>query len=112
MSTVVSIFTSTYVFAWSRYFPNTPLQYAPSFDGRIVLYPTTENLRDYLSWRQVDCECSAVCLRLHNEQKLIMLLLSRLGHINNLFNTCFWALVHAGATEEAANKRLEVTCII
>lgn len=53
---------------WNTYFPGTPLRYAPSFDGRAVLYPTTLNLRDYLAWRQVDC------------------------HINNLFNTTFWAL--------------------
>ncbi|RHZ17319.1 hypothetical protein DYB37_006467, partial [Aphanomyces astaci] len=30
------------------------------------------NMRDYLSWRHVDC------------------------HINNLYNTCFWSLVHTG----------------
>lgn len=28
----------------------------PTFDGRAVCYPTWENLRDYLSWRQVDCK--------------------------------------------------------
>ena len=26
------------------------------FDGRVVLYPTEKNLRDYLSWRQADCK--------------------------------------------------------
>ncbi|KAL8831075.1 MAG: hypothetical protein Q9170_005455 [Blastenia crenularia] len=44
----------------------------PSFDGRVVQYPSLQNLRDYLSWRQVDC------------------------HINNLYNTTFWALVQKG----------------
>nr|XP_047146742.1 probable tRNA(His) guanylyltransferase [Hydra vulgaris] len=42
------------------------------FDGRIILYPSLENIRDYLSWRQADC------------------------HINNLYNTCFWSLVNKG----------------
>lgn len=27
----------------------------PSFDGRAVQYPSVQNLRDYMSWRQVDC---------------------------------------------------------
>lgn len=31
-----------------------------------------QNLRDYMSWRQVDC------------------------HINNLYNTTFWALIQKG----------------
>lgn len=48
------------------------LKEPPSFDGRIVLYPTTKHLRDYLSWRQADV------------------------HVNNLFNTVFWALVDRG----------------
>ena len=37
-----------------------------------MLYPTTAHLRDYLSWRQADT------------------------HINNLYNTAFWALVDRG----------------
>ncbi|KAL8656741.1 MAG: hypothetical protein Q9226_002575 [Calogaya cf. arnoldii] len=44
----------------------------PSFDGRVVQYPSFQNIRDYLSWRQADC------------------------HINNLYNTAFWALVQKG----------------
>lgn len=55
-SSVVSLFTSNYVFNWGRYFPSTNLKYPPSFDSRVVLYPTTRNVRDYLSWRQVDCK--------------------------------------------------------
>lgn len=36
---------------------STPLDLAwlPTFDGRAVCYPSERNLRDYLSWRQVDC---------------------------------------------------------
>jgi hypothetical protein len=30
------------------------------------------------------------------------------GHINNLHNTTFWALVGKGMTEREATKRLEV----
>lgn len=54
VSTLTSYFTSCYVFHWSRYFPDTPLRYPPSFDGRIVLYPTQQEVRDYFAWRQAD----------------------------------------------------------
>ncbi|KAI4141850.1 MAG: hypothetical protein LQ340_007522, partial [Diploschistes diacapsis] len=77
ITTVVSTFTAHYVHAWSDYFPNVTLtQPLPSFDGRAIEYPTKEALRDYMSWRQVDC------------------------HVNNLFNTAFWALVQRGCLNE------------
>lgn len=70
VTTMVSLFTSTFVFAWPLFFTNTDrLQYPPSFDGRMVCYPNDHVLRDYVSWRQADC------------------------HVNNQYNTCFWALV-------------------
>lgn len=69
LSNVNSLFTSSFVFYWNRWFGSEPLKYPPSFDARIVLYPSEENLKDYLSWRQADV------------------------HINNLYNTCFWNLV-------------------
>lgn len=69
LTTVVSLFTSAYVFHWSNFFGYLKMLYPPSFDGRVILFPTETNLRDYLSWRQVDT------------------------HINNLYNTTFWALV-------------------
>ncbi|TBU33543.1 tRNAHis guanylyltransferase [Dichomitus squalens] len=72
LTTVTSLFTSSYVFNWSKYLSDTPLKYCPSFDGRIVLYPSTTVVRDYFSWRQADT------------------------HINNLYNTLFWALVLKG----------------
>ncbi|KAL2820709.1 Thg1 C terminal domain-containing protein [Aspergillus granulosus] len=74
VTTIVSTFTAHYIFLWSKYFPDMLLQppYLPSFDGRAVVYPTTRNLRDYMSWRQVDC------------------------HINNLYNTTFWYMVQEG----------------
>ncbi|KAK8850597.1 hypothetical protein IAR55_004516 [Kwoniella newhampshirensis] len=84
-SSIVSLFTSSYVFYWSQYFPNTPLRYPPSFDSRVVLYPGEKELRDYFSWRQADT------------------------HINNLYNTTFWALVHGGQTTTEANKTLQGT---
>ena len=85
ITTIVSYFASSYVFHWSTHFQATPLKYPPTFDCRIVLYPTNQNLRDYLSWRQADC------------------------HINNLYNTCFWALVHSGLTTVDAEKKLSVS---
>lgn len=58
----------------------------PSFDGRVVLYPSSSNLRDYMSWRQVDC------------------------HINNLYNTTFWVLVQKGGMDATqAEERLKGT---
>ena len=84
-TTMASYFASSYVFYWSTHLGATPLKYPPTFDCRIVLYPTNQNLRDYLSWRQADC------------------------HINNLYNTCFWALVHSGLSTTEAEKRLSVS---
>ncbi len=69
ITTIASLFSANYVYRWSKYFPEKTLIYPPSFDARAVLYPSDQNLRDYLSWRQADC------------------------HINNLYNTTFWALV-------------------
>ncbi|KAI9566915.1 Thg1 C terminal domain-containing protein [Boletus coccyginus] len=84
LSTLTSYFTSCYVFHWPQYFPDTPLRYPPSFDGRIVLYPDERAIRDYFAWRQTDT------------------------HINNLYNTVFWALVQQGGqttTEAHATLR-------
>lgn len=63
MTHVASQFSSSYVFYWKEFFGEQPLLYPPSFDGRVVLYPSNRNLRDYLSWRQADCECilSSTC---------------------------------------------------
>ena len=56
MTNVVSLFASSYVMRWQEYFTDKPLLYPPAFDARVVLYPTNQNLRDYLSWRQADCK--------------------------------------------------------
>ncbi|MCJ1297275.1 tRNA-His guanylyltransferase [Hypocenomyce scalaris] len=75
-TTIAATFTSYYVHLWSSYFPDKALSPPlPSFDGRAVQYPSVQNLRDYLCWRQVDC------------------------HINNLYNTTFWALVQQGGID-------------
>ena len=82
LSCVLSLFTSSYALNFVDYFSDLmipqedgtlkqvtrPLR-TPSFDGRIVLYPSLDDVKAYLSWRQVDT------------------------HINNLYNTTFWALV-------------------
>ncbi|XP_017771073.1 PREDICTED: probable tRNA(His) guanylyltransferase [Nicrophorus vespilloides] len=83
MTYINSLFTSSYVYYWKEYFEDKKLLYPPSFDSRIVLYPTDENIRDYLSWRQADC------------------------HINNLYNTTFWTLIQKGGlTNVEAEQRL------
>ena len=62
----------------------------PSFDGRVVQYPSTQNIRDYLSWRQADCKLDSSTLSPTQADH------DRQGHINNLYNTAFWALVQKG----------------
>ena len=71
-SCLVSLFTSAYVLNFCREFGSLDLLdgLVPSFDSRLVCYPNSRVLRDYFSWRQVDC------------------------HINNLYNYCFWLLVN------------------
>jgi tRNA(His) guanylyltransferase len=63
VSTVVSLFSVNYALLWPTFFPDKPLsQPFPTFDGREVQYPTVKTLRDYLRWRQADCEFPA-CAR-------------------------------------------------
>jgi len=64
ISLVVSLFSASYAMKWTQFFPETELQYAATFDGRAVCYPSESILRDYLSWRQVDCEWHVVNLSL------------------------------------------------
>jgi len=71
-----SLFSSCYTFFWPKHFQTQPLLYPPCFDGRVICYPAIKHVRDYLSWRQADC------------------------HINNLYNTCFWALVQQGGMSQ------------
>ncbi|PKY07622.1 putative tRNAHis guanylyltransferase [Aspergillus campestris IBT 28561] len=88
VTTIVSTFTAHYIHQWGTYFPDEPLQspYLPSFDGRAVMYPAVQNMRDYMSWRQVDC------------------------HINNLYNTTFWAMVQQGGMSNTdAEQELQGT---
>ncbi|MCJ1225656.1 tRNA-His guanylyltransferase [Toensbergia leucococca] len=49
-----------------------------------------QNLRDYLSWRQVDCEDSSR-KKIYGHMPTI-----HTGHVNNLYNTTFWAMVQTG----------------
>ncbi|GER35126.1 tRNA(His) guanylyltransferase 1 [Striga asiatica] len=85
VSAVVSFFSSVYTMKWNEFFPHKELKYPPYFDGRAVCYPSCEILRDYLSWRQVDC------------------------HINNQYNTCFWMLVKSGKSKSEAQNFLKGT---
>ncbi|BGO90818.1 hypothetical protein NBRC10512_000118 [Rhodotorula toruloides] len=85
---VVSVFTAAYVALWPQYFPNSPLKLEelPVFDGRVVQYTNEAEVRDYLRWRQVDT------------------------HINNMYNTVFWALVlQGGRTPVEAEQELSGT---
>ncbi|SBS81086.1 tRNAHis guanylyltransferase, putative [Plasmodium ovale curtisi] len=85
LSNLVSYFTSCFMFNWNFYF-DQKLMYPPSFDGRIIVYPTEKEIKDYLSWRQIDC------------------------HINTQYNECFWNLIlKCNYTKEQAYKSLLTT---
>lgn len=84
-SNINSLFTSAFCLNWQRWFVGAgeAIKYPPSFDARAVLYPSDQNLKDYLSWRQADV------------------------HINNLYNTAFWSLVQLGGLSNVdAERRL------
>lgn len=85
VSTLTSCFTANFVLLWPRHFPGVELGRAPVFDGRLVVYPDVQTVRDYLAWRQVDT------------------------HVNNQYNTAFWALVSSGVTRTDAQARLAGT---
>lgn len=56
-TTISTTFSVEYAMQWSTFFPDQALTRPyPTFDGRCVLYPKVKILRDYLSWRQADCE--------------------------------------------------------
>ena len=46
LTTIVSQFSSLYVFYWSQFMP-TPLKYPPSFDGRVIIYPSLQVMLSY-----------------------------------------------------------------
>ena len=86
ISIIASIFSGSYTFHWTKYFEDETLKLPPSFDSRLVFYPNNSTIRDYLSWRQVDC------------------------HINNLYNTCFWSLVqNSHISQKEATEKLRYT---
>ncbi|KAI3405149.2 THG1 [Candida oxycetoniae] len=83
-----SLMSTYYVHFWNLAHPQKPihLEMIPTFDARAVIYPNFQIVRDYFSWRQVDC------------------------HINNLYNTCFWKLIEKrGLTPQEAENRLKGT---
>ena len=142
VSTIVSLFSSAYVMKWGERMRDEasgaaiPLSSIPHFDARVVCYPTLQNLKDYLSWRQADCVssfcvCMCVCVYVcvheregertcthtHTEREAHHMCalancgccLFCTGHINNLYNTAFWQLVlKCGLTEQEAEARLRV----
>ncbi|ODV79087.1 tRNAHis guanylyltransferase [Suhomyces tanzawaensis NRRL Y-17324] len=88
ITTFASAMTAYYGYYWNLAFPEKPLEVArmPMFDARVVVYPNFQIVRDYFSWRQVDC------------------------HINNLYNTTFWTLVlRGGLSPKDAENRLAGT---
>lgn len=100
VTNLVSCFTANYVMKWNEFFPEMKLKRPPQFDGRVVTYPSDKDIRDYLSWRQVDCK-HFLYFSLYLSLSLLFLfplssLMALLGHVNNQYNTCFWSLVLSG----------------
>ena len=84
-STLVSVFTAVYNIKFEEIMGKKAIGYA-IFDGRVVEYPSLKSMKDYFSWRQVDC------------------------HINNLYNTCFWKFVlEEGLSHKKTEKILKDT---
>lgn len=107
VSLIASHFTSAYVAFWSQHMPpERLLRYPPSFDGRVVMYPSEREVRDYFAWRQADSEREIASVRDDGRANCG----DSLAHINNLYNTTFWALVQSGGqTAAEAHKTLEGT---
>lgn len=83
------------------------LQYPPIFDGRIVQYPSDVQVKDYFRWRAVDSEC---CHDPHEWFGNRPTVFRNTAHINNLYNTTFWALVlQGGQSTTEANQTLSVS---
>lgn len=110
LTTIVSTFTSYYVNLWASHFPEKILSSPmPSFDGRVVQYPSAKNLRDYVSWRQVDCTSARERYTPSIKAHIYFIIL---GHVNNLYNTTFWALRQHGSTAVRAEEELKVRMLI
>lgn len=88
ISTFASYMSVNYMLQWNTTFPDKPItaERIPTFDARAVTYPNAQTVRDYFSWRQVDC------------------------HINNLYNTTFWSLIQkCGMTTTESENFLKGT---
>ena len=85
VSTVASLFTAAFVMGWPQFFPGIEMKIIPSFDTRVVLYPSEEVVRDYLSWRQADT------------------------HINCLYNYTLRTLERSGIDSTTATEMLRGT---
>ena len=60
-----------------------------------------------MSWRQVDCKLYFICFL--PAFPGCHILRRRTGHINNLYNTTFWALVQRGGMDVTkAEEKLKV----
>ena len=51
LSCIVSLFSSAYVFYQPKFFSTETMSVIPSFDARLVVYPSLEQVKDYLNWR-------------------------------------------------------------
>ncbi|XKL68638.1 hypothetical protein PGB90_006407 [Kerria lacca] len=82
LTIVNSLFSAAFVFYWKSFLGFTNMLYPPAFEGHVYLFPSELNLKDYLSWRQIEL------------------------HANNLYSSAFWAMVLKGklSPKEAEEK--------
>ena len=55
LSTIVSLFSSAFMFYFDKYFIDTRIVIIPSFEAKVVLLPSLGDVKAYISYRQVDC---------------------------------------------------------
>lgn len=74
VSLVTSLFTAVFNRQYGEYFGggDGPIGV---FDGRVVMYPSLVQVRDYLSWRQADCHINNLVSFLYCSNTLVQYLL-------------------------------------
>ncbi|CAG7721747.1 unnamed protein product [Allacma fusca] len=82
VAAIVSQFSAAFAVFWNEFFPDTELQFPPSFDCCIWALQTHQNVRDYFSWRQAEC------------------------HFENLYNTAYSNLLQDGVSKTDVEKEL------
>lgn len=82
LTNVCSLMSSSFISNWCDYVKPSALEFGPTFEGRVHLFPNDQVLRDYLTQSQYQC------------------------HKDNLFRTTQWALINE--TEISSDEALQI----